>query len=561
MTITELANEYVIKIIYDKATVSAIKKITKGNARWDDRNKVWRVPIIFRKEVQQLYEEWGARNAALARMELGTIPPMPELDREVQLQRKMFGFQAQGVAYGLERDGILIGDEPGLGKTTQAIGVVMARNAFPCLVICPPTLKFNWVDEWKIVAGKKAVVLDDSILTTWHKFHTSGTVDVFIVNYESIKRFFIAHINRKNQDQEDGKKKRGFRVSDIEYSIWARIFKSFIVDESHRCKDMNAQQTKFVAGLTFKQELVLALSGTPVVNQTKDLISQLQIINQLHKFGGREYFEYRYCKQNDFLPELKYKLWSTCFYQRKKKEVLKDLPDKIRKRVYCDISTMVEYRAAITDLETYLRQWLEKTDEQIEKSLRGEIMVKIQLCKKISAKGKLAEVFQYIDEITGAGEKVVLFCHHHEIAQKIKEQYPDMLTISGKDTPDQRYANEKRFQNDPRCKYILCSIQAASEGLNLTAASHVGLVEYPWHAAGCNQCEDRVHRIGVKNCVNAAYFLGRGTIDEYLYDIIEEKRDLAGQITGNIDDVQTEIIDRMANSLFQNGSFLNFSEN
>src|SRR6185295_9196241 len=108
----------------------------------------------------------------------------------------------------------------------------------------------------------------------------------------------------------------------------------------------------------------------------------------------------RYCGGNGSgaynLEELNYKLSTTCFFRRQKKEVLQELPDKMRQIVLCDITTRKEYKEALNDLGDYLAKWKNKTDAEVEKSLRGEIMVRIGICKNISARGKMNEVIDHI---------------------------------------------------------------------------------------------------------------------------------------------------------------------
>jgi SWI/SNF-related matrix-associated actin-dependent regulator 1 of chromatin subfamily A len=327
-----------------------------------------------------------------------------------------------------------------------------------------------------------------------------------------------------------------------------------IIDELHRLKDGSTQQSKFAMGITKGKEWVLGLTGTPVVNKPKDLVAQLHIIGRLAEMGGYKFFMDRYCGGNGSgatnLSELSYKLQTTCFYQRQKKEVLTELPDKMRQIVLCDITTSREYQDALKDLSTYLADYRKKTDEEVARSMRGEIMVKIGVCKNISARGKINDVIEHIDEVVAAGEKIGVFIHQKEIAAALKAHYPHALTITGSDSQDARQNAVDSFQNKPECNIILLSIKAAGVGLTLTAASRCAFVELPWHAADCDQCEDRFHRIGQKDSVQCAYFLGKDTIDEDIYQLIEKKRTIANSVMGAQDNVQKEIIDRVMNSIF-----------
>lgn len=191
------------------------------------------------------------------------------------------------------------------------------------------------------------------------------------------------------------------------------------------------------------------------------------------------------------MEELNYKLNTTCFYSRNKKEVLKELPDKIRTVVPCDIDNREEYASALSDLADYLKEYRAATDEQVRRSMRGETMVRIGVLKNISARGKLNAVRDYINDMLESDEKIVVFIHQKEIAGFLTQAFPDAVTITGNDDMITRQKNIDAFQNDPSVKLIVCSIKAAGVGLTLTASSNVAFVELPWTAADTDQCEDR----------------------------------------------------------------------
>lgn len=108
----------------------------------------------------------------------------------------------------------------------------------------------------------------------------------------------------------------------------------------------------------------------------------------------------------------------------------------------------------------------------------------------------------------------------------------------GDDNDQQKQHSVDMFQNDPACKLIILNYRSGGTGLTLTAASNVLFVEFPWTYSDCCQAEDRAHRNGQKNAVNCTYLLGKDTIDEYMYNIIQTKKDIANGVTGTIDDVE-----------------------
>lgn len=461
------------------------------------------------------------------------IPNMPDLTFPHKLKMEPYDFQRSGIAYAVENKRVLIGDEPGLGKTIQAIAAVQHLNVFPCLVICPSSLKINWKEEWEKFTNMKAEILTDGIKNTWPYFYDAGLVQVFITNYESLGKYFVKEITSP--------KSRKPRLSDIVFSANINYFKSIIVDESHRVKEPKAMQSKLVKGLSSGKEVIYLLSGTPVVNKAKDLISQLAILDRLKDFGGVKNFQDRYVGAK-YYSELHSKLRATCYFSRRKTDVLKQLPDKVRQIVKCDITNSQEYSDAMADLAQYLRDYREATDAQIKKSLRGEVMVRIGVLKNVSARGKIKDVAEYVSDILESGEKLILFTHLREVSTALLEAFPDALTILGSDSTRDRDEAIKLFQEDPTKQLIICSIKAAGVGITLTASSRVAFIELPWHPADCIQCEDRAHRIGQSDSVQAIYFLGNGTIDEWIYQVIQEKWSISEMITGNKDDTEESVM-------------------
>jgi SWI/SNF-related matrix-associated actin-dependent regulator 1 of chromatin subfamily A len=373
---------------------------------------------------------------------------------------------------------------------------------------------------------------------------------VFITNYESLKKYFVAEINQPI-DPKTGKKVP-LTLKHIKFKDNINLFKSVIVDESHRLKDLKTQQTKFTKGICTGKEYILLLTGTPVVNKPRDLISQLGILDQLSKFGGYMNFNKWFCERDDRWRELNVLLRRNCFFRREKKDVLTQLPAKMRQAVLCDITTQKEYGDAMADLEMYLKRYRQATDEQVARSLRGEIMVKIGILKNISARGKLTDVVDYVSDVVDSGEKIILFVHLKDVAETLKKFFPAAATILGSDDMQTRQRNIDMFQKDENCQIIICSIKAAGVGITLTASSRVAFVELPWHPADCEQCEDRAHRIGQTDSVQCTYFLGKETIDEWIYQIISEKREMSKQITGAREEIEESIMDGIINLLSKN---------
>ena len=460
------------------------------------------------------------------------------------LRVEPYDYQKEGILFGLNRHRILIGDEPGLGKTLQSIGIVDTASAYPCLVICPSSLKINWQREFEKFTNKKALVLDNATRTSWPYLLGMGMFSVAIVNYESLKKFFVWDIH-------GGKT---FTLKDVVFNRDIKIFKSVIMDESHRLKDPTAQQTMFTRGIVEGKEWRILLSGTPVVHHAQDLVAQLAIMGRLlSDFGGRGKFLADY-GENENLSELSAKLYDTCMIRREKAKVLTQLPDKQRTDLHVDISNREEYDLAAADLAAYLREYTECSDREIRRKMRMEALVKFMTLRSLASKGKVRQATDFIRNFLANGKPLIVFCSLKEIVKALQKHFPDAVRVTGDDSLAEKQAAVDAFQSGD-AQLIICSIKAAGVGLTLTASSNVAFVEFPWTYADCCQCEDRAHRIGQKNNVNCYYLIGRGTIDPVLYNIIHRKRSIANQIMASDDDIPTDemYFDELVNSFLDYG--------
>lgn len=559
MTISQDKNCYRISCRYVPRLIAEIKYL-RGR-RYDPGQKVWTVPLSEKASVEAFAKRWGfqfVNNNKIAEEFVGEIPPMPELTVDIPLGIELFDYQKRGVAYNLIHKKSIIGDKPGLGKTAQAIATVIGaehiaktveERAFPCLIVCPSSLKINWQREVDKFSGGRcrALILSDKNKRTYLQYWEAGLVQFFIVNYESLKKYFVAGFTNKARQR--------LMVKHIQFKDSIKAFRSIIIDESHRCKNGSSQQSKFCMGIAQGKNYVLELTGTPLINRPEDLIPQLHIMGLLPVFGGYKHFVERYCageKRASNLKELNYLLNLHCFYQREKKDVLQDLPAKMRRTVICEISNRKEYDDAYNNLQKYLRDYRQATDRQIRKAMKGEIIVRMTVLRQIAARGKVADVCEFIDDLLESGEKLILFMNLIELGNAFKERYPEAVLLRGGLSDIEKQNAVDRFQTDPTCRLAICNIKAAGVGLTLTAASNVAFVEFPWTYADCEQCEDRAHRIGQTDSVTCYYFLGHDTIDERMYEIIQQKKSIAATVTGSDDQVEESVVDSFINLFNQN---------
>lgn len=576
MTISEDGRGYSIQFEYRKFIVADLKEM--AGVRFQGKERGWVVPHVFKKKLEDGSEHSIYNKDKMEKFKAKYIQKVEGADNPEQLFKidelpdlqlrlpwkdgcpSPYEYQLKGIARGLELERFINADQPGLGKTVQAIGTVLGwhqttKIVYPCLIICPATLKENWrrevEEKW---SNRRAIVLTDKVRNTWHQYHRMGMGDFIICNFESLWSYFV--IGTKN------KKGSKPRLDEINFTPLISMFNSIIVDEIHRLKDPSTLQSKTARGICAGKKYVIGLTGTPVVNKPKDLSSQLAMINRLPDFGGYRYFLDRYCQGctgTANLNELNGKLNKLCFFRREKKDVLKDLPDKLREVFTCDITTRTEYNLAKNDLGKFLKEQ-GYSEKQVNKSLNAEIMVKIGVLKSISARGKLPEAIEHIQEVVDSGEKIVVFIHQKFMANELMKAFPDSVSVRGTEIDPHtgkerqqdaasRQAAVDAFQNNPSVQVIVCSIKAAGVGITLTASSRLIFLELPWHPADVEQCEDRIHRIGQKNSAQISYFLGKDTIDEDIYKMIEKKRDIADAITGTTTTIDTILTD-LTRSLF-----------
>lgn len=520
-------------------------------ARFNWEKKAWMIPISFMREVYTVGKACRASHIKIADQlpeQVDTIPPMPELEFSIPLKMgEMRDYQKKGVARGMQLKKFINGDMPGLGKTLQSIATLEGahRNGeevFPALVICPSALKINWLREFEQWTGRKAIILNDKIKTSWHVYNDIGEADVFIVNYESMRKYFVRKYPKTGELKT---------AADIEMDPRTDIFNSVIIDEIHKLKNTSSQRSKIALRVTRNKKYIIGLTGTPVVNKPIDLLAQLAIISKLKGFGGMEGFKARYCEGGSGasnLKELNFLLNKNCFFRREKHEVLKDLPAKLRQTINCEMSADARktYDKAEKDFRSFLQE-NDFTDKEIQKKLRSEVIVKLTLLLQLSAKGKIEAAQEYIDEVLDSGEKIVVFCKHRAIVDELCKMYPQAVRVTGSENEHQKQASVDSFQKNPKTNIIIGSHKAAGVGLTLTASSEVLFLELPWHFADLEQCEDRCHRIGQASSVRCTSLLAEDTLDKWLYDLIMEKKQIADAVTGADDIVPVSVVDSIMN--------------
>lgn len=521
------------------AIVRIIRKIP--SVEYNAKDRCWDVDLHDALFVHQLSEYLLNRKLIENVIEQKSLADvnvfaenMPTLTKPYNLKLEPYDYQKRGIQYMIEHKRTFNGDDMGLGKTMQSIAAIAVARAYPCLVICPAAMKMTWKREFMKFIGKNATILDNSNKETWQNMFITGTCNVFITNYESVKKFFVKEV-------------RGMRITkkNIVLDRRAKLLKAVIIDESHRVKNSSCHYSKYLEAICEDKEYVFMLTGTPVVTNVKDLIQQLKIMGRIEDFGGASNFRSRFCGSgvsDEELGMLNSLLWRTCYFRREKSLVLKELPEKIRQYYTCELTNRKEYDHAEENLSRYLKKYKNTSEDKLKNAIRNEAIVKIGILRQIAAEGKIQEAKRIIQDYMSAKKKVIVFTAHRNIADKLYSAFPGAVTVTGSDSPEAKQKSVDKFQNSNECMLIIVNIQSGGVGITLTAASDVLFVEMPWTAADCDQCECRAHRNGQKNAVTCVYLLGKDTFDERMYDLVQKERSQSSIITGAVNDVQEQRI-------------------
>jgi len=421
---------------------------------------------------------------------------------------ELMPFQRAGVERLTKRRANLLADDMGLGKTAQAVAYANMIHPSFVLVICPASLKINWLREWR----RWTTLSHEAKIASSTNFPNSPVV---IINYDIVAR----------------------NIEEITSRPWDLL----ILDECHMLKNLKAQRTKAIFGHRGKRGIwapyKLALTGTPIVNRPIELFSTLRYLDPL---GWPSQFDYarRYCaaKRTRFgwdmsgssrMDELQNRLRSTVMTRRTKDEVLPQLPDKVRQVLEFDADRGVKtalkkeqdwLSAALTQLGAKDPENLTAEEyREVVQLMKGGLRVAFEemaTVRREMAESKIPMIIEHLHDVLDADKKVVVFCHHIEVAKQLSEEFGKVaVTLTGSTLPPARQRAVDSFQNDPKVRLFIGNIRAAGVGLTLTAASHVVFAEMDWTPGNMTQAEDRCHRIGQKDSVLIQYLVLTGSLD------------------------------------------------
>lgn len=437
-------------------------------------------------------------------------------------QKKGFGWLWFLYEYGL--NGILA-DDMGLGKTLQALTLLQKAKSknkkSPSLVICPTSVVFNWENEIQKFAPD-LTTLKLSGAQRKESFDQIEDYDIVITSYALVRR-----------DIEELKKHK---------------FRYVILDESQNIKNPESITSKSVKQLVCSHKL--ALSGTPVENKLEELWSVFDFLMPGFLFDKAE-FNHRYvvpiCEREDKSIEKRLKSQIFPFILRRmKRDVAKDLPDKVENIAYCELTD--EQKDFYMEVFDSTKEELFKSIEEngLEKSRMSifsallrlrQICCHPQLYDKHMQKGKIdsgkfEKLKEMLMEIISENHRVLLFSQFVDMLDIIREWLIhkgikfEYLTGATKD----RQAAVERFNSQEDIPIFLISLKAGGTGLNLTGADYVIHYDPWWNPAVEDQATDRAYRIGQKKKVFVYRLITKGTVEEKIQKLKQVKRNLVDSV-------------------------------
>lgn len=428
--------------------------------------------------------------------------------------------------------GGILGDEMGLGKTLQTITLLLSNKESKSLIIAPTSLIYNWNNEFKKFAPNMKIAIANGSKEEREKLLKEyKEYDVIITTYNLLRR-------------------------DID--IYTMEFDYCILDEAQNIKNSSSQNAKAVKTINAKRRF--ALTGTPIENSLMELWSIFDFIMPNYLYDEKR-FTYRYFRRLEEGPEIIQelnRLIKPFILRRYKKNVIKELPDKIEKRLYVPLSD--EQTKVYEAYSKYVKDIIAKKVEDLEfTSSKIEILSYItklrQLCLDPSVvmeeyngdSGKIDSLMELLEQSVCENHKVLVFSQFTSVLKNIGKTLEKnnfrYSYLDGSIPSIDRMKMVEEFNNGENSVFLI-SLKAGGTGLNLTSADIVIHFDPWWNPAVEDQATDRAHRIGQKNVVEVIKLIAKGTIEEKIVDLQDTKRELISKILG--DDLSADNINTLS---------------
>ena len=437
-------------------------------------------------------------------------------------------YQLEALGFGLEKGSIINGDDVGLGKTFEGIMYAETTNSFPCLVIVPASVKYNWKEKWlEITKGKRSVSVIESKETRKHS--NNWDADVVIINYDIIG------------------KKQGKGTTMKFPELVGDNWKMVIFDEAHFLKNKTSQRSQAAKKITQISEdiIIQLLTGTATMSKPSELWNLLKLIKKDDLIAVDWYqFVRRYCGgyRGKFgwvtdgatnTLELNKKLRETCYIRREKREVLSEMPDVTKQVLQMPITNKRAIDSASTDLIQYIMDT--KGEEAAEAAMEAEHLVALGLMRKLSIEGKIKAIEQYLRDWKESGKKLVVFGIHKEQLIYLSKRFKSPLIAGGVSSKKkQEMVKDWQVSDD---QFLFANIESAGTGVDglQNVCSNMLIIELPWRPSDLTQVIGRLDRSGQEEAVTVTFALSYDTIDEQMYEMLADKELVTEAVNKGVD--------------------------
>jgi SWI/SNF-related matrix-associated actin-dependent regulator 1 of chromatin subfamily A len=464
------------------------------------------------------------------------------------LLKKPRSYQMDYLYYAVNHGNHINGSGVGCGKTKMAIFYAEMLNLFPCMVVCPASVKSGWLREWKETNPDRRV----SIISTSSP-PEDFEADVIVINYD---------ILGKRVTKENGKTSLEIRLNGMK----KKLFSLVIADEIHFLKNRKSIRSKSFKKLARKVPSVIGLTGTLIMNRPAELLNILMLIERIKEIAPEDqyhhYFFERYCnmKETNFgmdisgasnIKELNRLLKECCYFQVSKRDALKELPPISENVVECEITNKRAYKKAKGDLLQFIEDKF-KDEEKVEKAARAEFLVKLSTLKQLSLEGKEKFIKKWVEEWMEANEeeKLLVFASQSTILTKIAEEFKEGLLITGGTTTKKRDEILQKFFSQKESRVLFANIGCLGTGVDglQKVCSNMAILELPPRPSDLVQVIGRLERSGQKNPVTIQYLLSPETIDQDLWEMLKGKKDVTDMLNkGFQDDTSLMILQKYKN--------------
>ena len=518
----------VFEFDFDKDIIAEIKS-SDYNARFNPELKHWIVPV----------NDWSKRTIKSIIIKHQFQPKVKEEKKDIVVDYSIKGvdlayiqglcdargftyiprdYQLEALGYALNKGNLINGDDVGLGKTFEAIIYAETTNSFPCLVIVPASVKYNWGEKWsEIVGSKRDISIIESTETKTKK--NNWNAEVVIINYDIIGKKQGKGATVKFKELVDTK------------------WKMVIFDEAHFLKEKKAQRSKAAKMIIKPDDLkIQLLTGTATMSKPVELWNLLLLIKS-EQYVAEDWYQFvrRYCggyigkfgwvtDGATNILELNQKLRDNCYIRREKKDVLKELPEVITEVIKVPITNKRAIVKATDNIIDYLLET--KGVEAAEKAEEAEHLVALGVLRKLSIEGKLKAVESYLKDWSQSNEKLLVFGLHREPLDYLSEKFKAELIAGGVSSKDkQRIVKEWQVNGK---QFLFANMESAGTGVDglQNVCSNMIILELPWRPSDLWQVIGRLDRSGQKNSPNIKYLLSDDTIDIQMWEMLQAKEEV-----------------------------------